>query len=183
MTTSAATNPYASPKTSDLDSASDGDLSQPQLFSFNGRLGRLRFFTYLVLSTMSLMFFAGIGAAILIPLSPSAGIGVYGAFILCMTVYALSLYVRRLHDLNNSGWWTLLIFVPLLNLLLFIYLLFFPGSKSINSFGNKIVRNGTGVFVAFAVSLLLSFAYVGVIMAVALPAYQGYVERAQQAGQ
>ena len=36
----------------------------------------------------------------------------------------LSLYVRRLHDLGHSGWWVLLGFVPIVNLLMLIYMAF-----------------------------------------------------------
>lgn len=183
MTSSIAEDPYASPKTSDLDSATVGTFSQPQLFSFNGRIGRMRYFSYLVLSSILLMFVAGIAAAMLLPVDLSASLYVYGAFFICITVYGLSLNVRRLHDLDKSGWWSFLMALPILNLLLMVYLVFFPGSKRRNGFGDKPTSNGIGVFIAFALSLLLSFAYVGTLMAIALPAYQEYVERAQQAAQ
>ncbi len=35
--------------------------------------------------------------------------------------------VRRLHDLNRSGWYLLLAFIPLVNLVIILYLLFAPG--------------------------------------------------------
>ncbi len=183
MTTSASADPYASPKTSDLESADAENFSRPNLFSFRGRIGRMRYFSYLVLSSIFLMFVAGIAAAILLPVDLSASLYVYGVFFLCITVYGLSLNVRRLHDLGNSGWWSLLTVLPIVNLLLMIYLVFFRGNKGRNGYGDKPIGNGVGIVVAFAFSLLFSFAYVGMLLAVALPAYQGYVERAQQAEQ
>lgn len=49
--------------------------------------------------------------------------------IIIFWLYAISLYIRRLHDLGNSGWWTFLVLVPFVNVGLFIYLLFFPSVK------------------------------------------------------
>ena len=49
---------------------------------------------------------------------------------------AISTSVKRLHDLNKSGWWLLLNFVPLLgSIILEILLSFIPGTKGANDFG------------------------------------------------
>ncbi|HEV2403598.1 MAG TPA: DUF805 domain-containing protein [Candidatus Saccharimonadales bacterium] len=50
----------------------------------------------------------------------------------------ISAYVRRLHDVNQSGLLTLLVFVPFVNLLLFLYLLFAPGTQGANKYGNPV---------------------------------------------
>ncbi len=57
--------------------------------------------------------------------------------VLLIPVY-ISAYVRRLHDVNQSGLLTLLIFVPFVNLLLFLYLLFAPGTQGANKYGNPV---------------------------------------------
>lgn len=49
--------------------------------------------------------------------------------------FMFSVFVRRLHDLNKSGWLCLLVFVPLVNVILGIILLFKPGSHDVNRFG------------------------------------------------
>jgi uncharacterized membrane protein YhaH (DUF805 family) len=51
---------------------------------------------------------------------------------------SISCYVRRLHDVNQSGLLTLLTFVQFVNLLLFLYLLFAPGTPGANKYGNPI---------------------------------------------
>ena len=178
MTTAA--NPYASPQTTDLDNGNESDAVSAQIWGFSGRLGRLRLVTYGVLSAFVVMFAAGISAAVLMPVNPFFAVVIYAAVILVSAVYGFSLYIRRLHDLNQSGWWSLLMFVPLLNLGLMIYLLFFPGTKGSNRFGPVLKANSSGVIIAFALSILLGFAYIGMVAAVAIPAYQEYVERAQQ---
>jgi uncharacterized membrane protein YhaH (DUF805 family) len=45
--------------------------------------------------------------------------------------------VRRLHDLNKTGWFCLLNFVPFVSILLHIYLLFFPGTAGTNKYGDQ----------------------------------------------
>ncbi|WP_171530977.1 DUF805 domain-containing protein [Acinetobacter defluvii] len=39
-----------------------------------------------------------------------------------------------LHDLNQSGWWSVLIFVPVLSFILYLYLMFFKGGEKRNSY-------------------------------------------------
>lgn len=43
--------------------------------------------------------------------------------------------VRRLHDLDLSGWWMLLLCVPLINLFFAIYIYFFKGTEGPNQYG------------------------------------------------
>ena len=45
------------------------------------------------------------------------------------------LMIRRLHDLNRPAWWCIAVFVPLVNLVLGIYLLFFKGTDGPNDYG------------------------------------------------
>lgn len=47
----------------------------------------------------------------------------------------VSLEVRRLHDLDKSGWWCLISLIPVINLALAIYLIFFKGTDGPNRFG------------------------------------------------
>ena len=45
------------------------------------------------------------------------------------------LLIRRLHDLNRSGWWALIMLIPLVNLLFAVYVIFFKGTKGPNKYG------------------------------------------------
>ena len=51
-----------------------------------------------------------------------------------LPVYAAG--VRRIHDVNKSGWWVLISFVPIIGLYIFV-LLITDGSKGKNRFGPK----------------------------------------------
>ena len=46
-----------------------------------------------------------------------------------------TLSIRRLHDMNKSGWWVLPFFVPYLGKIVFFILLVRPGTQGDNRFG------------------------------------------------
>ena len=43
--------------------------------------------------------------------------------------------VRRLHDIDRSGWWMLINLIPMIGLLVFIYWMTRPGTEGANRFG------------------------------------------------
>ena len=47
----------------------------------------------------------------------------------------MAVYARRLHDLNKSGLWLILLGIPYVNIILLIVLLFIPGSNEANNYG------------------------------------------------
>lgn len=55
--------------------------------------------------------------------------------LLLLFIFIFSVFVRRLHDLGKSGWLTLLIFIPVVNAILGIILLFKPGNREANQYG------------------------------------------------
>lgn len=57
------------------------------------------------------------------------------AIMLVYLYFGIVITVRRLHDLDRSGWWMLLFFVPLINLFVWIYILLFPGTRGSNQYG------------------------------------------------
>lgn len=54
----------------------------------------------------------------------------------CIIWFGFSLYVRRLHDLGRSGWWTLIIFIPIVDAIFLLYLSFAPGQFTPNLYGD-----------------------------------------------
>lgn len=46
-----------------------------------------------------------------------------------------AVYIRRLHNTGASGWFALLVLIPVIDFLLFIYLLFAPREKGANKYG------------------------------------------------
>lgn len=53
-------------------------------------------------------------------------------------IYLYSLFtlmIRRLHDLNKTGWLSLFFLLPALNILLVLYLMLFSGNRHMNQYG------------------------------------------------
>ena len=44
--------------------------------------------------------------------------------------------IRRLHDIDKSGWWLLLIFIPLIGLIVLIFWFASKSDEGINRFGD-----------------------------------------------
>ena len=66
----------------------------------------------------------------------SSTISTLGTIISIVAIISSSmLIIRRLHDLNRPAWWCIGVFVPLVNLVLGIYLLFFKGTDGPNDYG------------------------------------------------
>jgi uncharacterized membrane protein YhaH (DUF805 family) len=91
----------------------------------------------------------------------------YIGMIVLMVMFAK----RRLNDLDRSGWWFLLSFVPVVNLLLTIYLVFFPGSEGSNNWGAAPGPNSLGVqILGWSMPVLF---ILGIVAAVAIPMMAG----------
>jgi uncharacterized membrane protein YhaH (DUF805 family) len=117
---------------------------------FERRIGRVGFLLGLVYSfsvlAAGVLLLMGLGASGLITESlDGVGLALFNIFVLLLNIAAwgfaivvsLSLVIRRLHDLNLSGWAALLYFMPLVGILLVLFLLFKPG-KEPNKYGPRI---------------------------------------------
>ena len=84
------------------------------LFGFSGRLPRLRYFLLSLIPAI-----VAFATGIFLAMNAGAGLAVFSeprlaacAVILVLAwIVGLSLTVRRLHDLNLSGWWILAIWI------------------------------------------------------------------------
>lgn len=106
------------------------------VLSVSQRLGRLRYACYQFsawLIGFLLIALAVLFSAEMVP--EMAGIGFSLVFGLLLLIYTVGLMVRRLHDMDLSGWWALLSLVPILNLPFHLFLYLGDGSSSMNRFG------------------------------------------------
>ena len=53
-----------------------------------------------------------------------------------LIIPGIAVGVRRLHDIDRSGWWYLIVFVPLIGVLVLIYWFVQPGTTGDNEFGS-----------------------------------------------
>lgn len=184
--TETASNPYATPNNPAEGGLTDDARYAPKVFAFSGRIGRLRYLAYAFLYNLVFGSLLGILAAVALPALQDESAAALGAVAmsllglgyLAMLVMLIVLGCRRLNDLNQSGWWLLLYLVPVVNFIFLLYMMLWPGSKGVNRFGAKPQKNSVLIILA---SLLLPVMVGGVLAAVAIPAYQDYVVRAQQA--
>jgi uncharacterized membrane protein YhaH (DUF805 family) len=64
------------------------------------------------------------------------GAGLLGIlFTLATLIPGIAVQVRRLHDLDRSGWWLLIVLIPLIGLIVLIYWYVQPGTPGTNQFG------------------------------------------------
>lgn len=90
---------------------------------FNGRAGRAEYWWFFLFMILLVLFTSQI-----------LGSKIAGIVELVLILPHLAVEVRRLHDVNKSGWWILLKIIPILNLLL-IYWLIKKGDEKFNQFG------------------------------------------------
>jgi uncharacterized membrane protein YhaH (DUF805 family) len=57
------------------------------------------------------------------------------ALIAC--VFGICLQVKRFHDFDCSGWYSLLALIPYVNFVVLLVLLFYPGTPGPNRFGDR----------------------------------------------
>ena len=98
-------------------------------FSFDGRIRRIEYFLSGIVGgiVFSIAWALGIGTFILGAGMGSAGGSVFGlliglAALVASMWFSLAQGVKRLHDLDKSGWLILLMFVPIVNALFGLYI-------------------------------------------------------------
>ena len=90
-------------------------------FDYQGRATRAEYWWWLLFSTASL--FAALFLEEVFGIAPSeTEVGVLYYLVLVINIFpTFSLWIRRLHDVNRSGWWTLIVFTYIGGFLLFYW--------------------------------------------------------------
>lgn len=175
------TNPYAAPRAAVADVYdSDGAGVQPvKLWSAKGRIGRARFLAYTLFSYLIFIIVASVMGVIagVTGLARSEGVIMTLTFVLAIPylVFYVLTGIQRSHDMDWSGWMLFLALIPLVALIW----VFKSGTKGRNRFGAPPPPNGLGVLIG--AWLLPVITVIGILAAIALPAYQGYTTRAKAA--
>lgn len=102
------------------------------LFSFEGRIGRQTFWLRYALP----VFIAGVIITVIDGLIGLGGI-LAGVFQLAILWPSLAVYAKRWHDRDKSGWWTLIILVPVIGgIWMLVECGFLKGTDGANRFGD-----------------------------------------------
>lgn len=153
--------------------------------SANGRFGRLSYLGWNMLLGI-VFFFIGIIAAILMPafVKSSSSVLTYILVGLFIILYVAAIYfsfifsIRRLHDRNQTGWLSLLMILPLINFIFFIYLSCAKGDERVNNYGSPRTTKGWEKVLGWIYIIFLPITILA-LAAIAIPAYQNYIEKAQ----
>ncbi|MEO8152514.1 MAG: DUF805 domain-containing protein [Rhizobacter sp.] len=171
-----AVNPYTPPRADVADvSAAPITFQELRYWSTKGRIGRVRYLAWTSIASLIAMAVIGVLAAILASKGNGAGFGV--AMVLGyvpLLIFIVLALIQRSHDMGWSGWTCLLAFIPFVGLIW----LFKAGTPGENQYGAPPPPNSRGVVVAAWLCLGLPF-IIGILAAIALPAYQDYVKRAK----
>ncbi|MEN0039123.1 MAG: DUF805 domain-containing protein [Cellvibrio sp.] len=171
-----STNPYQTPEgqltTDDL------AYGEVKFFSPSSRINRLRYWAHSGLFSLAALVLLAIIGAISVFVSTTLGIVLGVVAYIGIIVFSFILIIQRLHDLNKTGWMSLLAIIPLANIYLIVLLIFFKGTEGRNNFGLQTPPNKTWHWIA-ALGIPAFVMVLGIVAAVALPAYQAYVGAAQ----
>lgn len=98
---------------------------------FSGRARRKEFWLYMLV--FYIIFFALYIPVLSDPTSPM--VFALGAFALALLLPTLGVFVRRLHDVNKSGWWYLISFVPGVGGIILLVICIPEGTQGENQYG------------------------------------------------
>ena len=116
------------------------------MISFKGRInkktfliksliiGLIQFLNLVVISYVQRTLASGTdaGTSILsLPISLTSLVISIGVF-----VFSVSITIKRWHDLGKSGWWTLVAIIPIVNIVVWFYLIFKNGDVGNNNYGS-----------------------------------------------
>lgn len=165
-------NPYAAPRTNVSRADRAEDYGEIKIFSAEGRIGRVRYIGYTFGLTLGIAIAVGMISALASAASPGIAFTLGAIGYIAIVVVQILLTIQRSHDMNVTGWLCLISLIPLAALVFW----FVPGTRGENDYGKQPPPNTMGA-VVLACILPIVF-IVGIAAAVAIPAYQDYVERA-----
>ena len=163
-------NRYAASRAADADG--DEGYGEIKIFSAKGRLGRVRYIGY----SMGIgLLFAVVLGVVVAAAGPENTVAVGVVGYIAIFFVSILLTIQRAHDFNSSGWMSLLMFIPLVNLIFW----FIPGTPGANRYGKRPPPNTAG---AIVLACLIPAVFVlGIVAAITIPAYQDYAKRAEHA--
>ncbi len=109
--------------------------------TFQGRASRSEYWWFVLAFLLFALLVNKIEGAVFAPMlgfeafDPAAGNPMSMIVSLALFLPTLAVAIRRLHDIDRSGWWYLIGFVPLIGVLVLIYWYVQPGTAGDNTFG------------------------------------------------
>ncbi len=102
---------------------------------FSGRARRKEYWFFVLINfliTIALAFVDGIVGTF----DPQTGFGALSAIYgLAVFIPYLAVTVRRLHDTSRTGWWILIVFLPLIGAIVMLVFMFLDSTAGTNEYG------------------------------------------------
>jgi uncharacterized membrane protein YhaH (DUF805 family) len=109
--------------------------------TFTGRATRSEYWWWVLALILLMLVLGVIDGALVAPVmgfeqfSPEAAQPLSTLASLALLIPSLAVSVRRLHDVDRSGWWYLLSLIPVIGTLVLLYWYVQPGTSGDNRFG------------------------------------------------
>ena len=104
-------------------------LTKNFLFTWQGRVNRQRYWAFY------LVYLAGLVISLIVDALLTGGL-LYFLYLLAVFYPSLCIGIKRWHDRDKSGWWTLILLIPVIGLIWgIIELGFLKGTEGPNRFG------------------------------------------------
>ncbi len=104
--------------------------------TFSGRAARSEFWWFFLFLLLGNLLFSFIDRLLFGSTMEGDQISILGAiFSLAVILPSIAVGVRRLHDRDMSGWWYLLVLIPILGALVLLYFFVQKGTDGPNQFG------------------------------------------------
>ncbi|MCK4706107.1 MAG: DUF805 domain-containing protein [Gammaproteobacteria bacterium] len=102
---------------------------------FSGRARRKEYWFFVLFNIIFSIAFTVIDG-VTGTLDPTMGMGLLSLlYSLAVLIPSISVTVRRLHDIGRSGWWLLIILIPLLGAVILLVFMFLDSKPEENQYG------------------------------------------------
>ena len=65
---------------------------------------------------------------------------IYYLVVLILFLPSLAVLVRRLHDTDHTGWWALIVLIPIIGFLVILYFMIIEGTPGPNTYGPPAIK-------------------------------------------
>lgn len=162
----------------------DEGFNNRRFFDWHGRVSRVQFLAYstfnalIALMLVALLFVMIGGFQGMVNASseqlPMSLLGASSVGMAVLFYLQLAVSKRRFNDLNKTGWLALLMLVPGVNILVYLYLLAVEGTAGANYYGLP-ARPATQLKTVLMVLIpLLVISFIGLLTQIVVPSYQSY---------
>ena len=108
--------------------------------AFAGRAQRREFWMFVLISAVFVLVLGYVNGPLMRGDTPALP----AAYIVAVGLPGLAVTVRRLHDTDRSGWWLLILLVPIVGAIVLLVYMATPGGEMANRFGASPPRSVRG---------------------------------------